>query len=262
MISLQERKQDSRSTAELIAASLAMNDNKDVNSLFSNPLAVLQARGTRDVLDAAIRLSSARDPKSRSLGVTILGQLGSPERTFREECCDALIDVIQFEQDSDVLAATVFAFGHLGNRRCEDLLIGLSNHSDDEVRYGVAFSLCGATSDAAVVTLLQLMDDSYEMARDWATASIGQTVSIDGTEIRDALLRRVNDPDIFVRAEALHGLARRCDNRVIPYLTAELSTAGEYKGLFEDAAKSYLDFNTNPDVDCERLTRLLKLVRD
>lgn len=235
-----------------------MNDNVDVNIPSSNTLAVLHARGTRDVLDAAIALSGAKDPRSRSLGVTILGQLGSPERTFPEECCDVLIEVIHREQDRDVLIATVFAFGHLGNRRCDDLLIGLRNHSDEDVRHGVAFSLCGATSDAAVVTLLKLMDDPYEMARDWATTSIGQTMSIDGPEIRAALLSRVNDSDIFVRAEALHGLARRRDNRVVPYLIAELSTSGEHKGLFADAAQSYLDLNDDLNTDCERLKRLLK----
>ena len=86
----------------------------------------------------------------------------------------------------------MFVFGHLGNRRCEGALIGLRNHFDDDVRHGVAFSLCGATSDAAVGALLELTDDPYEMVRDWVTTSIGQTVSIDGPEIRDALLRRVN----------------------------------------------------------------------
>ena len=91
--------------------------------------------------------------------------------------------------------------------------------------------------------LLELTNDPYEMVRDWATTSIGQTVSIDGPEIRDALLRRVNDADVFTRAEALHGLARRRDDRVVPYLVAEISAAGEHEGIFVDAAKSYLGFD-------------------
>jgi HEAT repeat protein len=259
MSTLEEMKRDGRSTAELIAASLAQIDDEDGKRASCNPLAVLEARGTREVFDAAIALSGARDPKSRRLGVTILGQLGSPARTFPEECCDALLEIIHREQDRDVLIATVFAFGHLGNRRCEGALIGLRNHSDDDVRRGVAFSLCGATSDAAVGALLELMDDPYEMARDWATTSIGQTVSIDGPEIRDALLRRVNDVDVFVRAEALHGLARRRDDRVVPYLVAEISAAGEHEGLFVEVAKSYLGFSVDPDVDSEGLARLLQL---
>ena len=150
MSTLEEMKRDGRSTAELVAASLAQIDDEDGKSAYFNPLVVLEARGTRDVFDAAITLCGSRDPKSRRLGVTILGQLGSPVRTFPEECCDALLEIIHREQDRNVLVSAVFAFGHLGNRRCEGALIGLRNHFDDDVRHGVAFSLCGATSDAAV----------------------------------------------------------------------------------------------------------------
>ncbi|WP_341872027.1 MULTISPECIES: HEAT repeat domain-containing protein [Methylosinus] len=222
-------------------------------------MAVLEARGTRDVFDAAIELSRSCDPKSRRLGVTILGQLGSPTRTFPEECCDALLEIIRCEQDRDVLITTVFALGHLGNRRCEDTLIELRNSSDDEIRHGVAFALCGATSDAAVGALLELMSDPYEKARDWATTSIGQTVSIDGPEIRDALLRRANDADVFVSAEALHGLARRRDDRVTPYLIAEISAPGEHGHLFADAARSYLRLDGDRAFDSEALARMLRL---
>ncbi|QGM47589.1 HEAT repeat domain-containing protein [Methylocystis heyeri] len=210
-------------------------------------------------MDASIALTRSQDPNARWLGVMILGQLGPPERTFPEECCDALLEIIDREQDMDVFTAAVFAFGHLGNRRCDSALIKLRNHAEDRVRHGVAFALCGATSEAAVSALLELMNDPYEMARDWATTSIGQIVSIDGPEIRDALLQRANDADILVRAEALHGLARRRDDRVAPYLVAEISAAGEHKRLFVDAAKSYLGLDDDHDVDSERLSRLLQL---
>lgn len=140
MSSLEERKRDDRSTAELIAASSAEIDDEDGTNASCHAVAVLEARGTRDVFDAAIELSRSCDPKSRRLGVTILGQLGSPTRTFPEECCDALLEIIRCEQDRDVLITTVFALGHLGNRRCEDTLIELRNSSDDEIRHGVAFA--------------------------------------------------------------------------------------------------------------------------
>lgn len=168
---LEKIKQDARPTAELVAAALAeMEDDESTNP----SMVALQSRGTRDVLDAAITLTRSQDPNARWLGVTVLGQLGPPppERSFPEECCDTLLDVINREQDMDVFVAAVFAFGHLGNRRCDSALIGFRNHSEDRVRYGVAFSLCGATSDAAVSALLELTDDPYEMARDWATTIV------------------------------------------------------------------------------------------
>ncbi len=87
----------------------------------------------------------------------------------------------------------------------------------------------------------------------------GQTVSIDGPEIRDALLRRVNDADVFVRAEALHGLARRRDDRVVPYLVAEISAAASTKDSSWTPPNHIFGFSVDPDMDSEALARLLQL---
>ncbi|WP_210244346.1 hypothetical protein, partial [Methylosinus sporium] len=61
MSTLEEMKRDSRSTAESIAASLARIDDEDGKRASCNPLAVLEARGTREVFDAAITLSGASE---------------------------------------------------------------------------------------------------------------------------------------------------------------------------------------------------------
>ncbi len=106
--------------------------------------------------------------------------------------------------------------------------------------------------------LLELMDDPYEMARDWATTSIGGTVSLDGPEIRAALLRRATDDDEITRAEALHGLARRKDERVVPYLIAELPVDRERTYLFEDAAKAFLGVDEEQKVDSAALIAALR----
>ena len=58
--------------------------------------------------------------------------------------------------------------------------------------------------------------------RDWATFSLA-TQTDDGRElIASTLLNRVEDCDFDTRSEALVGLARRADLRVIPYLCNEL----------------------------------------
>src|SRR5438552_1893383 len=77
--------QDRRSTSELIEAALVEADRQEDPPGSYLAIAVLHARGTRDVLDAAA-LASCRspDPKRRALSAEILGQLGSPERTFRK----------------------------------------------------------------------------------------------------------------------------------------------------------------------------------
>jgi HEAT repeat protein len=250
---------DPRSTSELIETALAeaelADDPPDGEYL---AVAVLHLRGTREVLSAALELCGSPDPKRRDLGAVILGQLGSPERTFPEECCDALLDLVRHDPDPQVLRKAVFAFGHLGNRRCEPQLIALRSHPDQAVRHGVAFALCGATSSASVQALLELMEDPYERARDWAATSIGQTVSIDGPEIRAALLRRATDDDVFTRAEALHGLARRHDERVVPFLIAELPLDQQGAHLFDEAAKAFLGLDEEREVDTEELLAALR----
>jgi HEAT repeat protein len=250
-------KEDVRSTEELVDAALL---EREQNSSFDAcpALAALHARGNREVFDTALVLFRFPEPRRRALGAEILGQLGVPLRAFPDECCDALLALLRREVDTTVLIATVFALGHLGNRRCEPDLISLRDHPDEDVRHGVAFALAGTTPSAAVRALLQLMDDPYAMARDWATTSIGQTVSVDGPEIRAALLRRAEDGDEITRAEALHGLARRQDERAIPDLLAELSLPREHRTLFADAAKTYLGIDEDSVIDSDTLIAALE----
>jgi HEAT repeat protein len=250
--------QDRRSTTELIEAALAEAERREDLTEDHLAIAVLHERGTRDVLDAALASCDSPDPKRRALGADILGQLGSPERTFREECCDALLHLVRHDSHQRVRIAAVFALGHLGNRRGEPDLIALRDHADGEVRHGVAFALCGTDRPASVQALLNLMEDPYGPARDWATTGIGQTVSIDGPEIRAALLRRISDSDEIIRAEALHGLERRRHERVVPYLIAELAVARERAHLFHDAAKTFLDVDEERKVDPDVLLAALR----
>jgi HEAT repeat protein len=249
---------DSRSTAELVETALADAERADDLRENYRTIAVLHARGTRDVLTAALALCGSPDSKRRALGAEILGQLGSPERTFREECCDALLNLVRHDHDRQVLIAAVFAFGHLGNRRCEADLIALRHHTDEHIRHGLAFALCGTEEPASVQALLELMKDPYARVRDWATTSIGGTVSVDGPEIRAALLRRARDSDEVTRAEALHGLARRRDERVVPYVIAELPVLRERTYLFYDAARTFLGVDEEREIDPEVLLGALR----
>jgi hypothetical protein len=105
------------------------------------------------------------------------------------------------------------------------------------------------------------MEDRDAEVRDWATTGIGGIVSLDGPEIRAALLRRATDTDEITRAEALHGLALRGDTRVVPYLIAELTAGRQLEHLFCDAAKSFLGIDEDDKVGSERLLARLRSVR-
>lgn len=242
---------DPRPTAELIATALAKLARSDPAGDDNEALVVLQARGTREVLDTTLALCESPNPKQRALAAEILGELGSP-RSFPDECCRALVSLVRNDPDLDVVSTAVFGLGHLGNPDGIPALIEKRHHPNEHVRRGVAFGLCFCGPERAVDALLELMEDPYELARDWATTAIGQTASIDGPHIRDALLKRATDPDPFTRVEALNGLVLRRSEAAKPLLIAELNRLHLQSGhLFYDIALKLLSLpeDTEWDVD-------------
>ena len=236
---LDDARADPRPIDELIE--IALLEQQGGDKPITGALMALQVRGTVEVLDAARQLSRSPDPRRRSLACYILRELGSPDPTFPEECCDTLLELLAREQDIDVLSDAVYGFGFLGNRRADPALVALSKHRDASIRRGVACSLQGASSAEAIQALLELMEDGDELARDWATTSIGEQPELDGPQIREALWRRAGDESVFVRCSALTGLAWRGDRRVVPRLIAELRAAsGEQAPFFHDAANAIL----------------------
>ena len=220
----------------------------------------LHARGTREVLDAALTLCRSLDAGWRALGAHILGQLGQPDRTFPEECCDCLASLLH-DPDEDVVIAALYALGHLGNHCRDSELLPLEKHPEPEIRRGVAFALDGTTLPEAVPVLLRLMKDPHVGTRDWATTTLAAATCFDTPEIRAALLERATeDDDAMTRGEALYGLAHRGDGRALPLLITELS--GEEPAYrAEDAAKICLGRDEFADVTVDTLLEELKADR-
>jgi len=220
----------------------------------------LQARGTREVMDAATTLCHSLDAGWRKLGARILGELGHPKRTFPEECCDMLLGLLR-DPSNDVLISAIHALGHLGNRRCDPHLLPFADHPEPSVRKGVGFSLFGTSLEAAVPVLLRLMNDRDVESRDWATTTLAASTCFDGPEIRKALLRRATDEsDAMVRGEALRGLAHRGDKRAAGLLMKELAASPE-SFYFVDAAKVALGLGDDEEVSADALLDALGSAR-
>lgn len=257
---MSETDHESWPTSALIEAAYVEWRERDDDSPCPATVALCE-RGSREVLDAALTLCASLDPKCRIVGARILGQLGSPERTFPEECCDTLIALLR-DPSEQVMTTAVYALGHLGNHRCDPELLALKDHPEPVVRKGVAFSLAGTNLPQAVPILLTLMDDDDVEARDWATTTVGQATGLDTPEIRAALLKRATeDDDEMTRGEALYGLAKRGDARAAPLIIAELVGADDPTDQFGEAAKACLGIDERQDVTIEQLLEELRAKR-
>ncbi len=67
-----------------------------------------------------------------------------------------------------------------------------------------------------------MTQDSDKDVRDWATFGLGVLGDTDSDEVREVLVRRLNDTDSGVREEAMVALGKRKDQRVLSTLVAAL----------------------------------------
>jgi HEAT repeat protein len=229
-------KTDLRSVEELVR--LALTEREEEAAW--GPVTLLHYKGSREVLETAIRLSMSTEARERKLGADILGQLGVPERTHPDECFGTLSTMLEGESDSDVLESIGVAFGHLRDPRAIPLLFPLRSQTDSRVRIGVVMGLMGHEHPDAISALIELSNDEEEDIRDWATFALGSQISADTAEIRNALFARTSDPNDDARCEAFVGLANRNDERAIEPLLHELSS-GNVSGLAVEAAEALGD---------------------
>lgn len=213
------RARDPRSTADLFALAIAEPDTDAA----AEARHVLRARGTREVLDAALELAESADWPKRRLAAEILGELGWSDRTFLDESVASLLELAE-DPSREVAIAALFGLGHRASPRALEPMLARVAHDDVEIRYAVAWAMPQVSEDPrAVAALVKLTRDEDSDVRDWATFGLGtQLAEVDGPEVRAALFERTRDADAGVRGEALMGLVRRRDPRALDLVRAEL----------------------------------------
>jgi len=217
---IRDKRKDPRPTEELIT--LALNEPDDDAAW--EPVTVLHVRANEEVFEAAVRLCNSDVAKERRLGAGILGQLGQPIRAFPSESFDCLAKMLAAETDPEVIQSIAEAFGHLEDPRCIALLTPFKSHPTPVVRLGVVHGLSGQDHPAAIEALIELSADEDGETRSWATFSLATFTEVDTSDIREALVVRLSDPREDARGEALVGLARRKDPRVLDVLLKELTS--------------------------------------
>ncbi|MEU0559628.1 HEAT repeat domain-containing protein [Dactylosporangium sp. NPDC006015] len=206
----------------------------------------LHVHGGREALGIAARLGRAAEPSRRELAAEVLGQLGTvlgtpgpnpgaapghratPGRSaadgpFRDEATALLLAMIAREDDPAVLYSLAVALGHMAGEDSVAPLVRLRAHPDADVRGGVVFGLLGRETRAALDALIELSADDEPRVRDWATFGLARQSDADFPALREALAARLDDDDTDTRAEAVHGLAVRGDERAMPRLLSFLA---------------------------------------
>jgi HEAT repeat protein len=239
---LDKYRHDPRSVNEMINAILTEADEETV----WDAITAVRVRGSVEVLDRARELCRSSCLRERSFGAIILGQLGSPNRTFPNECVETILRLIDVEPEPTVLHDAFIALGHLADPRVIPAAEQFQSHPDPEVRDGVVFSLLGHVEAPAIAILVRLSRDEDPHVRDWATFGLGTQLELDTPKIREALAARLDDPDENTRGEAFVGLAYRRDPRAIPYV--ELAWNSEEIGdkAREAAERLGIAVNTSP----------------
>ncbi|NLX11974.1 MAG: hypothetical protein GXY36_20190 [Chloroflexi bacterium] len=224
---------DLRSTDELIKAAL---DDLESDTA-QRAIGVLHYRGSEEVFEAAQGLCASERPLERELGVRILGTLGWDTPTFVDESVQILIERLQ-DQDEEVIAAAAKSLGDRNHPKAIPYLLKLIDHPNPSIRSGVVWGLSGHDNEMAIKGLIILSQDEDDDIRNWATFGLGDLTEVNIPELRAALIDRLNDNIPEVRGEALLGLARRKDERVIQPIIRELE--GKFEGIWALEAAAIL----------------------
>lgn len=243
-------------------------DSEQVQSLFEQTLvadyeseetwaavSALRMYGSRDVFEHATAWCRSDDPIKRARGADILCQLqrgqtqetpNRPQWMFRDESYELISSILKTEQNPVVLHSAITGLGHIGNPKAIPVILRYADHAHADIRFAVAFALgCFPNDPQAVVGLTILTADSCSDVRDWAVFGLGVQGDFDSPEIRETLLRCLNDSDENVREEAAVGLGRRQDQRLIPQLRAMLDQ-GKITGRVAEAATELLELDDAP----------------
>ncbi len=179
-----------------------------------------------------------------------MGQIGVGRGRPHErpaEACDLLLELLLDEQHPRAAASALVALGHIQDPRALPSIYKFIAHEDSVLRHSAAFALgCFVKDSASHPGLMLLMTDSDQDVRDWATFSLGVWGDLDSPQIRDALARRLGDKFESVRFEAIAGLAKRKDIRVLPVLIRALEGQEDPDQMLIDAACALLGFESEP----------------
>jgi hypothetical protein len=188
----------------------------------------LHRRGSQVTMARIVRLVRSPNAHRRALGLDIAAQLRAggdgveAGKPFDEATTQAMLVAGLADANAGVVQSAVFGLGHSSHATALPALLSHARHPAALVRFALAFTLAKYPAVEATAALVELAADLDDDVRDWATFSLGTLHDADDEHVRARLWANAHDPDRDVRGEAVVGLARRGDLRVIDLLKARL----------------------------------------
>ncbi|RYG67962.1 hypothetical protein EON80_12590 [bacterium] len=175
----------------------------------------------------------------------VFGKLREANSPHSKTIATLLIELLAEADDQLVIGAIISALGHgEGEPRILQALLSQVTHPYVMVRWHLIFGLGGYREPEAVEALLTLARDDDELVRDWALLKLRE-LKIDSPAIRAAFVHAMTDEDAMVREEALCGLAKLRDKRVVPAVLREIDEEG-HSALFEQIAEHTPNYQLLP----------------
>ncbi|HYP34038.1 MAG TPA: HEAT repeat domain-containing protein, partial [Burkholderiaceae bacterium] len=195
-------------------------------------------RGSALTLSRLRVLARSANAHRRALAMDIAARLQLPggDQAFAPEDTQALLVAGLSDPNVGVQQAAIFGLGHRPAPAALPLLIGLLEHADSRIRVALARTLGSYAEVDATASLMRLARDRDDDVRDWATFGIGALRDTDDEAVRALLWTNAHDPDRDVRGEAVVGLARRGDPRVVDLLKERLN-GGDCRGYELEAVQ-------------------------
>lgn len=234
-------------TAEVFALIFNSRDLVDDKGYWACVL-TLQHRGDQETFDTCAAWVRDESAEKRHAAADILADLGYlVKNPFSAESW-TLLEPLLADGSPFVVASALSACGKLkiGD---PSVLATFVRHANRDVRFAAVRALSGRDDPISNDGLITLSRDDEPDVRNWATFGLGQLTEFDTPEIRAALIERIDDRDpglgSEIRGEALIGLARRGDLRVLEPLKREL--VGEFHGAWAiEAAHDLKDPTLKP----------------
>ncbi len=135
-------------------------------------------RPSREVLEIGLSLVRERKAVARASGYLILGQLGSPDRPFRDDSMPEIMRGIELEKSPSVRCAIAYAIGHLApprvfHEQIIDTLLHYLDAKSKSLRVAVAFAVAGLSlSDRLDQLVKRLLADGEQDVREWVEISL------------------------------------------------------------------------------------------